>query len=298
MTTMAQSILDLNTNKVRRKMNYLSDTEIILSAKRRLSLPDKSTVAEGMRCAQRIVFRDNLHIVSIELNKTGQVTVEAAKKFVKLPKINLWMEWPALLDSEDRSTTDFTGKMGILMVPLDGYHGFSIFHQSNKDNPDPILVGKLFSWKEEAIHSLELMWHGYSNDEIALVEAKKNLCTAMYGLVLSAIPRAYDIALCRPSEKLNRNRAKRNRPPIIDFHEIKLKMSVKPRRFERTEQLSLDSKPSGIEMPWHIVDPHFRTYWYGPRDSENRKAEIKWIEAFTRGNPKRGISIKQKEISA
>lgn len=244
-------------------------------------IPDLDTLAE------RFVFADDLAMLGADLNESGQLPTHIVYETVRMPCPCVWLEW---------KVEDFVKGMRVGVLLEKHPHAETVTWAviaSLKDSPAELLsTGRIdaLPFPKGERPSISVAWtamNGYQPQQ----DAACYVAEALVGMFLVQQPKIFEEELYSADAKLQRARAKRQKPPLIEYRKIHLKIGSVSKR-------SLD-RPSGGgsgeavgKRRYHRVLGHFRIYGRG-----TAAARPVWIEPHFRGDPALGVLIREREVS-
>lgn len=293
--TLAQEIADTDRPRIFARDPERQHLEFDLwqAAWSRLRAPRSLDPKEAQKTALRIVYDDKLSDLASELHNSGQITSPTVQRIVKLPQRVTWIEWPDIMRHPGRQV-ETECRVGMLLEQT--ATGIALLCFMKMEGKLVLIAGgSVYNLPNEngQASKLDLKYADLGINLETHQEIQAYLATATYGLVISSIPKAIEVELVTPPEKVNRARLKKHKEPIVEFKRIRIKLLEK-RKQRRATMSGGSGEPTG-KRAWHIVEGHFRPVKFGPGHQDVR---IQWVEEYERGDPALGIILKEKRITA
>lgn len=112
----------------------------------------------------------------------------------------------------------------------------------------------------------------------------------LLALFLIITPRLCEIKHATKDAKLQRARARRGKPPLIEYKTVKLNIGVGRGRYESVAR-SAGADEDVIRRKLHHVVGHFRTY-----TKDREQPHIAWVPDHWRGDAKLGIVMHERDV--
>jgi hypothetical protein len=276
---------------------------------------EHTTATEYARYADRIVFDENLNEVYHEMVDAEQLSPEMIFRNVKMPSSHLWIEWRV------ETAQNIRMQLGCLLVKTDRpelpvdmsvitrsdqHGGCGLVARFKIDEPPYLDVASLngrpfkMTWSDADGRFIDKDGPGSRafddpNDPRWGQLMNTVMKGAFFGMFLLQQPKVVEDVPVTHASKLNAKRAKRGKPPLLDYRRIYMKFGVLGSRvgiIKKARHGVAGDGAGGGKKKYHHVLGHFRCYY---RDTPQE--HVIWIAEHWRGDPALGVSLKERNLT-
>lgn len=275
----------------------------------RLQLMSRSVI-EMQVLAEKFAFEKNpaelvRYIKSIS---GGTLSDNVVLESAKLPASPAWLEMPIMMDNRDG--TVHRGRAGYMVESSDKGDGtVVVVVVTQHDDRPPLVIGSLsiqmpvkIGVSSFKVHS----WHshvglpGTMPSKQDQDDCQHYVLDFLEACFLLQMPRLTETRYVKHDEKLQRSRAKKGKPPFLEYRKVRMLVDVPKVQYVREGEPHVAGQQTNRELgvgggghkKYHRVLPHARTY----KDEDGKVRDVVPIPQHWRGDPKLGIVIHEKTI--
>lgn len=298
MTDQKLSMIGGRTPKIRRE--WSGCVHNLATVRQRLLPPTpeelrgKTALHDVRQSASRFSFETDPTVMVDRLVRGGSLTTEVVALSARLPSSCLWLEWREeqtgslvgyLIEKKDE---EWWIVMHLCEVPDQ--------HGRNEEGLVLPIAGAMVKAPERIDgKALTHVAGGWMLQEDTagkdLISWIKFMTMEMLAAVfLLSVPRICEIRSHVASQKLQRARARRGKPPLIEIRRVKLVVGVGSPRYQRE---SAGASGAGSRRRFHEVIGHVRTY-----HADSDKPLVTYVPEHWRGDPKLGVVIHDRRVES
>ena len=288
-----------------------------------LQIPDKfnphSSVSVLNNIAERIVFSDDVPSLLYDMYDNKQITYEGLLRTVKLPFDNFWLEYASSVGLEGINAPFNKAYYGALvqrmpndtvgMILVTGFaktdrrhYDCGITHVIEFKHWPPVIsrIDKPNKWALafEVLHAFNKN-NLEQADNNSLYELSHIVCEILFGIFLVTHTKVYEAEQVTWGEKHRRARAKRGKPPLLEYRRIRVRISKGRKVYAQRPAIDTsnaanngtDSDAAIQHRRYHKVMGHFRHY------IKHDPPYTVWIESHYRGDPALGVTFTERDVT-
>lgn len=245
--------------------------------------------------AEQFVFDEDVTPIVHSLVRQGKIDEVTMASVCTLPASNTWIEWPVpehqvklgyLLSTNlwDDGMVVVKPQVTIVMCMAHNGRGIPIGLLSLPRMPIDLRT---------EVEMISVYWwydKNVQNDDVQ-AEIMAYLWDVFYGVFLIMTPKVCEVRQVTHSEKLQRNRAKHGKLPLVEYKRMSVKVGVGNPRYVGYTSPKGDMYMADRHHRLHRVIGHFRTYVSG-----RERPKVSFVPEHWRGDAELGIVLHERHV--